>query len=365
VKAAILYEINQPLKVEAIEIPRPATNEILVKIKAVGVCHTDLHPIKGDIPVPLPIVLGHEGAGIVEEIGEGVTTVQPGDHVVLFPAPACGRCICCATGQPYLCMVAGPLLFAGTMMDGTKRLKTPDGKELNSFFLQSSFAEYSVVHETAAIKVDKDLPIEKMAAFSCGMSTGLGMVRNTAKVVPGSRVAIFGCGGVGLMAMWSAKLVPASMIIGVDKIAGKLDMAKEFGATHVIDASREDPVEKIIELTGGGADYSFECIGNVKAMEQACSAVHPGGMTVIAGAAGADEKVCIEALPFVTGNIVMGTVGGSTIPSVDIPKNIELYKKGLLPLDKFISRTYALEEINQAFEAMQKGEVARSIVVMD
>jgi len=197
------------------------------------------------------------------------------------------------------------------------------------------------------------------------MSTGIGMVRNTAKVVAGARVAIFGCGGVGLMAIWAAKLVPASMIIGVDKVASKLEMAKDFGATHVIDASKCDPVEKIIKLTDGGADYSFECIGDVKVMEQAFNSVHPGGMTVIAGAAPTGKKLCIEALPFVTGNIIVGTVGGSTIPWVDIPKNIELYKRGLLPLHKFISRTYTLDEVNQAFEAMEKGEVARSIIVMD
>lgn len=363
-KAAILYEFNTPLVIEEIEIPRPRSKEILVRVKAVGVCHTDLHPIKGDMPVHLPIVLGHEGAGIVEEIGEGVTTLQPGDHVILFPAPFCGGCISCVTGMPYACMVAGPLLFEGTMLDGTRRLKTSNGKELNHFFCQSSFAEYAVVHESAAVKVGKDLPIEKMAAFSCGMSTGLGMIRNTAKVEPGTRVAVFGCGGVGLMAMWSAKLVPASMIIGVDTMDNKLEMAKEFGATHVINASKENPVEKIIELTGGGADYSFECIGNVKVMEQAYDAVHPGGTAVVAGAGPMGEKVCVDALSLVTGKVLMGCVGGSTIAAVDIPTNIDLYKKGLLPLDKFISRTYPLEEINQALEAMERGEVARSIIVM-
>ena len=363
-KAAILYELNTPLKVEEIEIPRPAFKEVLVKVKAVGVCHTDLHPIKGDMPVPLPIVLGHEGAGIVEEIGEGVTTVKPGDHVIMFPAPFCGSCISCLTGMPYLCMVAGPVLFSGTMLDGTKRLKTPKGEELNHFFCQSSFAEYAIIHESAAIPVEKDLPIEKMAVFSCGMSTGIGMVRNISKVVPGSRVAVFGCGGVGLMALWTAKLVPASMVIAIDTIDNKLKMAKEFGATHVINASREDPVQKIIELTGGGVDYSFECIGNVKVIEQAYNAVHPGGLAVVAGAAPAGERVSIEALSLVTGKTLMGCVGGSTIASVDIPKNIGLYKKGLLPLDKFITSTYKLEEINQVFEAMQKGELARSIIVM-
>jgi len=232
--------------------------------------------------------------------------------------------------------------------------------------LQSSFAEYAVAHESAAVKIEKDLPIEKMGVFSCGMSTGMGMVRNTAKVEPGTRVAIFGTGGVGLMAMWAAKLVPCSMIIAVSRKDRKLKMAKEFGATHVINTTKEDPVKKIIELTGGGADYSFEATdGNVEVMEQAYNSVHPGGMMVIAGGAPVGAKLCIEAWTLLSGKVIIGTAGGSSIPSVDIPKNIDLYKKGLLPLDKLITKTFSLDEINQAFEAMEKGEVARGMIVMN
>jgi len=362
-KAAILYQPKSPLKIEDIEIPQPSDDEVLVKVKAVGVCHTDFHPIKGDMPLPMPVILGHEGAGIVEKVGARITTLKPGDHVILSVMPSCGKCRYCAVGKPFLCEKAGPLIFTGTMLDGTTRLKKKDGQTLYHFFAQSSFAEYCVVNESTAVKVRDDIPLEEIATLGCGATTGIGAIVNTAQVEAGASVAIFGCGGVGLSAIMAAKMVGAGKIIAVDILDNKLDMAKEFGATHPINSSKEDPAEKIKQITGGGCDYALEVIGNVNVMAQAYDSIRPGGKLVIVGAAPVGAKVSFDAFTLLFGKTIVGTAGGHLRPSIDIPRYVELYAEGKLPLNKLVSRKLPLEEINKAFEAMEKGEVARSIIV--
>ncbi len=362
-KAAILYQTKKPLVIEDIEVPEPEEGEVLVKLVATGVCHTDLHPIKGDFPVPLPIVLGHEGAGIVKKVGKGVTSVKPGDHVVLSVMPYCGRCRYCLIGKPYLCIVAWPTIFGGTLLNGAKRLRKKDGQELNHFFGQSSFAEYALVYETTVVKIRDDAPLDKVALFGCGVTTGVGAVVNTAKVEAGATVAIFGCGGVGLSGIMACKMVGAGKIIAVDVVDKKLEFAREFGATHTINASKEDPVQKIKELTVFGADYSFEFVGNVNVMAQAFDTTCPGGKTIIIGGAPVGQKVSLDAMSILTEKMLLGTAGGSLRPAIDIPRYVELYMEKKLDLDRLITKRFPLEEINKAFEAMEKGEVARSVIV--
>jgi Zn-dependent alcohol dehydrogenase len=363
-KGAVLYQPKQPLVVEDIVVPDPHDDEVLVKVVATGVCHTDLHPIKGDMPIPLPTVLGHEGAGIVEKVGKGVTSVKPGDHVVLSVMPFCGKCRYCLIGKQYLCIMAWPTVFGGTLLNGSKRLKKKDGTELNYYFGQSSFADYALVHESTPVKVRDDAPLDKIAVLGCGATTGIGAVLNTANVQAGSSVAMFGCGGVGLSGIMAAKLVGAVKIIAVDVIDKKLEMARDFGATHTINSSKEDPVQKIKDLTGGfGADYSFEFIGNVNVMAQAFDATCPGGKTIIIGAAPVGQKVALDGMALLTEKTVVGTAGGSLRPGVDIPRYVDLYMEKKLDFDRLITRTYPLEDINKAFEAMEKGEVARSVIV--
>jgi Zn-dependent alcohol dehydrogenase len=363
-KAAVMREQNKPLAIEEVEIQGPKAGEVLVKVKAVGICHSDFHPIKGDMPVPLPIILGHEGAGIVEQNGPGVTTVQKGDHIVMAVLSSCGKCTPCIIGRPYNCETIWPIMFSGTMPDGTRRLKDKAGNEINHFFCQSSFAEYCIISEGSAVKIDEDIPLEKVAVLGCGATTGIGAVLNTARVEAGSRVAIFGCGGVGLSSVMAAKLAGASKIIAIDIRDNKLKMARGFGATHTINSTRENPVEKIQELTGGGSDYSFEAIGDVGIIAQAFDAIRPGGMTVVVGAPPVGIKVSIDPWAFIMEKVLTGSAAGSLRPQVDIPRYVELFKAGKLPLDRLVSKTFSLEKINDAFDAMNKGEVARSVLLM-
>jgi len=362
-KAAVLNEIKKPLVIEDIPIPQPGDNELLVKLVATGVCHTDLHPIKGDMPVPLPIVLGHEGAGIVEKVGNNVKALKPGDHVVLSVMPYCGECPGCLMGKPYLCMTAWPTIFGGTMIDGTRKLKRENGEALNHFFGQSSFAEYCVVDVRSAIKIRPDAPLDKVAVLGCGATTGIGTIVNTAKIEAGARIAVFGCGGVGLSAIMAAKMVGAGLIIAVDIMESKLKMAQDFGAHIIIDSSKVNAVEKILEMTHGGVDYAFEFIGNVNVMEQAYNCSRPGGLTVIVGSPPMGQKLSIDPMGLLTEKKIMGTAGGSLRPGLDIPRYVELYMQKMLDLDKLVTNTFSLEEINKAFEVMEKGEVGRSVIV--
>jgi S-(hydroxymethyl)glutathione dehydrogenase/alcohol dehydrogenase len=361
-KAAVLYELNQPVIVEELELEKPKEREVLVKMIASGVCHSDLSVTNGTIPLPLPIVLGHEGAGIVEEVGPGVTAVKPGDHVVLSWVPQCGRCSFCAIGKPYLCD-ARALTRGGTMLDGTRRIHKGT-KEYYHMLGVSTMATYTVVPEISVVRIDSDIPLREAALIGCGVMTGVGAVINTAKVEPGSRVAVFGAGGVGLNVIQGAVLASAEMIIAIDLLDRKLQFAKQFGATHLINASTEDPVQKIKDLTGGGVDYAFEVIGQGAVITQAYQATRRGGTTVVIGVAAPGVQASIPANTLVLEEKTLkGSYYGSARVQVDIPKLTRLYKAGRLKLGELISHTYPLEEINKAFEDLQKGENARGVLV--
>ncbi|MFA4835013.1 MAG: Zn-dependent alcohol dehydrogenase [Dehalococcoidia bacterium] len=362
VKAAVLHEINAPLSVEDVEVMAPTSGQVLVKISAVGLCHSDLHAINGDLPVPLPCVPGHEGAGVVEEIGPGVTTVSQGDHVVLCGMASCGKCPRCLEGRAYFCQFGFDAL-GGTLMDGTTRLITRSGGELYHFLCQSSFAEYAVVNERQLVKVRKDAPLSVACLLACGASTGLGAALNCARVEPGTRVAVFGCGGVGLSAIMGANLMNAERIIAVDVLPNKLAMARELGATDTVDASKEDPLDLIGEISDGkGIDYAFEAVGNMELTNQAIASVGSGGMVVLLGLPPQDAVMSIEAVQLMVGKTITFAPFGYTRFASDVPRFLNLYMAGKLPLDKLLTRTYKLDEINEAIDALEKGEVIRAAI---
>jgi len=364
-RAAILEQLNTPLVIEEVELDDPKDKEVLVKLVATGVCHTDIHCIKGDLATPPPVVLGHEGAGIVEKVGKNVTEVQPGDKVVVTVAPYCGKCPACMMGVPTSCETdPQTAMLMGTMADGTKRLRRKSGDELSHFMAQSSFAEYAVVEESATVKVRDDAPLDVVCLLACGASTGIGAVINKAKVKAGSSVAVFGCGGVGMAAIMAAKLVGAHPIIAVDMLDNKLEVAREFGATNLVNASKEDPVVKIAAECGGGVDYSFEAIGKPEVMTQAFHSVYPrpGGMAVILGLAPIGSTFPIEAWRFMREVTITGCTVGSIHPKIDIPRYIDLFMAGKLPLDKLVSAHYSLDRINDAIKDTLEGKVLRGII---
>jgi len=360
-RAAVLYEPNSPLRVEEVTLDEPQAEEVLVRIVAVGVCHTDLHVIKGDIPVPMPVVLGHEAGGIVEKAGPCVATLQPGDHVVLMAVFSCGKCRHCAAGKPSLCPTFLTSLVTGALPSGGKRLHK-DGQELSHFFAQASFAEYAVVHERTAVKIRGDAPLETVCLLGCGVSTGVGAAINAAGIRAGESIVIYGCGGVGLSAVMGAKMAGASKIIAVDVLDRKLQMAKELGADDVINASQENPTQRVIELTGG-ADYAIECIGNLDVIAQAVSSIRFGGKCVLVGTSPPGSALSVSPNEFVVmGKTLTGCLQGSIVPSIDVPKYVDWYMEGTLPIDKLITRNYSLDGINEAFEALEKGETIRSVI---
>jgi S-(hydroxymethyl)glutathione dehydrogenase/alcohol dehydrogenase len=353
-KAAVLREVNKPLVVEEVAFEDPKPGQVLVKTAASGVCHSDLHFVEGLWPVPLPAILGHEAAGVVEKVGPDVTYVQEGDHVILLFVPFCGACKFCATGQPYLC-------GEGRKRGGTS-LKIGD-QSIQPFLSMSSFAEYMVVPETGLVKIRKDVPMNVAALVGCGVMTGVGAAINTAKVEPGAACVVIGTGGVGLNVIQGAALAGAERIIAVDINTNKLEMAREFGATHVIDASKEDPVLKVVEMTGGiGADYAFEVIGIPSAIQQAFAMIRRGGTAVVVGMAPLGSEVTLPAPGFLMEKNILGCTYGSTRARYDMPRILDLYMAGKLKLDELVSRTYPIEGINDAFAAMKNGEVARSVI---
>jgi len=360
-KAAVLYEPNTPLKVEKVTLDEPQTNEVLVKIVATGLCHSDLHFMKGEMPVPVPVVPGHEGAGIVDKVGPGVTTLQPGDHVVMMVSFSCGKCRYCVEGKPTMCVENLPIQSMATLPGGGIRLHK--GKQaLNHMFGLASYAEYAVVHERSCVKVREDAPLDVVCLLGCGTSTGIGAATNSTGIKPGESIAIFGCGGVGLSAVMGAKLAGAGKIIAVDTLNKKLAMAKKLGADYLINASQDDPMAKIMEITGGGADYALECIGNVNVMAQAFASIRFGGKLIVVGMAPLGTSLNIATYEFLLGKSIAGTVQGDINPQIDIPRYIDLFMDGKLPIEKLISRSYTLDEINEAFEALEKGQVIRSVI---
>jgi NDMA-dependent alcohol dehydrogenase len=360
VKAAVCYAPHTPLIVEELDLDEPKEGEVLVRIASAGVCHSDYHVMKGEWNPPLPMVLGHEGAGIVEKVGPGVTMSQPGDHVILNFRPNCGFCKFCQTGRPVLCNgAASPRWF---LFDGTVRLHK-GATDINHFARVACFAEYAVVPQSGAVPVRKDMPLDKACLIGCSVMTGVGAVINTAKIEPGSSVLVIGCGGVGLNVVQGAKLAGAGKIIAVDMLENKLAFAREFGATDVIDASRGDVVERVQGMTDGGVDYAFEAIGFSKTIEQAYAATGLGGTTVIVGMAPETDNMTFSALDFPrTEKTLKGSWYGGARPFADLPKMVDLYLDGKLKVDEMVSRYYKLDEINAAYDALASGEVARSII---
>ena len=361
VKAAVLYEPRTPLVVETVDLDEPKEGEVLVRIAAAGVCHSDYHVMKGEWNPPLPMVLGHEAAGVVERVGPGVNLSKPGDHVILNFRPNCGWCRYCTIGRPVLCN--GSASNRWLMFDGTARLHK-GGQDIYHFARTASFAEYVVVPQSGAVPTRADMPLDKACLVGCAVMTGVGSVINTAKVEPGSSVVVIGCGGIGLNIIQGALLAGAERIIAVDLLESKLAYAREFGATDIVDAGRGDAVERIRDLTDGGADYAFEAIGNNRTILQAYESTRLGGVTVVVGMAPEDDQVSINSLSLPrTERVIMGSWYGSARPWVDLPKMVDLYLDGKLKIDPLISRTFSLDQINEAYDALEKGEVARSILL--
>ncbi len=360
-KAAVLYELNQPVVVEDIEMEGPKAGEIVVQVVATGVCHSCYHAVTGTLSVPLPAVLGDEGAGIVEEVGSGVTLVKPGDHVILSWVPSCGHCIYCAQGYSNLCLTSRRG-GRGCLLDGTTRYKK-NGVPIHHFAMVASFAEYSVIPQECAIPIDKEIPLDKAALIGCSVTTGVCAVTNTAKVRPGSSVAVFGAGGIGLNVIQGAVLAGAEKIIAVDLLESKLEFARQFGATHTINAKDVDPIKEIQSLTDGlGADYAFEAIGTRTTYEQTVRAIRNRGKAIWIGAPPLEPLSLDAGLVFWGEKTVMGSNYGSARPRYDMPRLLALYRAGKLKLDELITRTYQLEEVNAAFDDMLNGKVARGLI---
>ncbi len=365
-KAAVFYEANKPMAVEEIEVLPPQEGEVLVKMAAAGVCHSDHHAITGALPAPAPIVLGHEGSGIVEEVGPGVTSLKKGDHIVSVWRYSCGVCEYCLTARPNLCGAGWNMRNTSSLSDGTKRFRK-GSTEIGHFLGVSTFSEYSVMSERSALKIREDMPLDKAAVVSCAVITGVGAVLNGAKVRPGESIAIFGAGGIGLNAVQGAALAGAEPIIAVDIMQNKLDYAKKFGATHTVNASDEDAIERIREITGGqGAHYAVEAIGNASVTEQAFNSLRTGGTAVMIGITSPDDTAAIPTLPLVTQEKkLIGSIYGSSVPRFMVPRLIELYMAGKLNLDDLLTRSWPLDQINEAYDALIRGEVARSVIAYD
>ena len=363
-KAAVMYQPNEPLVVEEISLEAPRDGEVLVKLAASGLCGSDIHLIMGELRTPVPIVLGHEGAGIVEGVGPGVTYVKPGDHVVLTTHPACGECPDCRNGHSVLCPMLRPP--QGLLADGTTRMRKGD-QEIYTFSANSTFGEKTVVPESTVVRIRDDAPLDKMCLIGCGVTTGVGAALNTAKVKPGSRVVVVGTGGVGLSVVQGAVLAGADVIIGVDVVDSKLEYARQLGATHVVNSSKEDPIRRVKEITNGEmADYAFEAISTVETIAQAFHTTRNGGVTVVIGIMPAGSRLTIDANELrSTERVLMGCAFGTTDSRVDMPKFVDMYMDGRLKLDEMITRSYRLEEINTALEHLMNGELARGIIKYD
>ncbi|MGK0259063.1 MAG: S-(hydroxymethyl)glutathione dehydrogenase/alcohol dehydrogenase [Candidatus Azotimanducaceae bacterium] len=359
-KAAVLREINKPLEIEDIQHGDPAPREVLIRTVAAGVCHSDLHFANGSYPYPLPAVLGHESAGVVEAVGADVTYVKPGDHVITCLSAFCGHCDQCLTGHMSLCQE--PELQRPA--DQPSRLANGD-ENLAQFLNLSSFAEYMLVHEHAIVKVREDMPLDRAALIGCGVTTGVGAVIHTAKVEPGSTVAVIGCGGVGLSAINGAAIAGAARIIAVDTLASKLDLARKFGATDVVNAAEVDAVGEIREMTGGGVHYSFEAIGLKQTAEQAFKMLGFGGTATIIGMIPVGTMVDLHGPEFLMERKMQGSNMGSNRFRVDMPRFVDFYLQGRLHLDDMISGRIKLEDVNDAMDALKTGEVARSVIMFD
>jgi len=360
-KAALCRAHNTPVVIEPVTVDGPKRGEVMVKLGACGVCHSDLSAITGTIALPLPLVLGHEGAGVVEEAGEGVSGLMKGDHVIFSFIYMCGRCRFCVSGRPVLCLEQGKALT--TPLEGTPRVRDARGEPLNIFSGCGSMAEYATVSAENLIKIDPKIPLDCAALVGCGVTTGVGAVFNTAKVEPGSSVAVFGCGGVGLSVIQGARIAGAEKIIAIDTLQPKLEMAKRFGATDSI-LFTEDPTKALKKMTGGGPDYAFECVGSGELAAAAYRAIRRGGLAVVVGVAKPSDTTSVRTmtLPFEEKTLT-GSYFGSCVPRVDFPRMLSLYMAGKLKLEELITRRYSIDEAPQAFADLQAGKNARGVIV--
>ena len=364
-KAAIAWGPGQPLSIEEVEVMPPQAGEVRVRIVATGVCHTDAFTLSGEDPEGVfPCILGHEGGGIVESIGEGVTSVKVGDHVIPLYTPECGECKFCKSGKTNLCQQIRTTQGKGLMPDGTTRF-SKDGQPIYHYMGTSTFSEYTVLPEISIAKVDPAAPLEEVCLLGCGVTTGIGAVANTAKVKEGESVAIFGLGGIGLAAVIGARLAKAGRIIAIDINEDKFELARKLGATDCINPNSYDkPIQEVIvELTDGGVDFSFECIGNVKVMRAALECCHKGwGESVIIGVAGAGQEISTRPFQLVTGRVWRGSAFGGVRGRSELPSYVQRYMKGEFRLDDFITHTMPLEQINEAFELMHQGKSIRTVI---
>ena len=363
--AAVLYQAKEPLRIEVVEVLPPGAGEVTVRMETAGVCHSDLHVMKGDLAMKTPIILGHEGAGVIEEIGKGVTSVVPGDHVIPIWRMSCGRCEYCLGGRPALCDVGTAMRFTGLMPDGETRFRNAAGESILHYAGVSTFSQRSTMPEAAVVKIPRSVSFEHAALIGCGVITGFGAVMNAARVPPGSSVAVVGCGGIGLNIVQSARLAGATKIIAIDRVNAKLDYARTMGATHFVNSAEVDPVAAVKDLTGGlGVDNAFEAIGLAEPIEQAYDMTKKGGSCVVVGIAPPEVRARINVNQLVYAEKTLkGSIYGSTRPRLDLLRLIELHESGKIDLDSLLTRTYPLSEINEAYAALERGEVARSLVL--
>lgn len=370
-KAAVLSEMerprpyagSRPLALEEVELAPPGPGEVLVEIAAASLCHSDLSVINGTRPWPMPLVLGHEAAGVVRETGAGVSDLVPGDHVVFSFLPLCGRCLNCVSGRGWLCERGVAANRAGTLLTGACRFHRHDGHKLFHHLGVSGFSQFTVAARESLVKIESDVPLEIAVLFGCAVMTGVGAVVNTAKVSPGTSVAVFGLGGVGLSAILGARLAGAWPIIAVDRLAPKLELARQCGATHTVDASQTDPVAAVRDLTHGGAETAIEAVGSEQVIAQAYAATRRGGRTVAIGLPHPCRQLTIPAVSLIAEERqLLGSYMGSCVPQRDIPRFINLYRAGLLPVQLLKSREIKLDQVNEAFDALDRGEVARQVI---
>ncbi len=365
-RAAIAWEPGRPLEIEEVEVQGPKSGEVLLRVVATGVCHTDAYTLSGkDSEGVFPAILGHEGGAVVEEVGPGVTGVKPGDHVIPLYTPECGQCKFCRSGKTNLCQAIRITQGKGLMPDGTSRFSL-NGKTIFHYMGTSTFSEYTALPEIAVAKINQAAPLDRVCLLGCGITTGIGAVLNTAKVEPGSTVAVFGLGGIGLSVIQGAVLAKAARIIAIDVNPGKFEMAKLLGATDVINPNDYDaPIQAVIvDLTDGGVDYSFECIGNVGVMRSALESCHKGwGQSVIIGVAGAGEEISTRPFQLVTGRVWRGTAFGGVKGRSQLPDYVERYLRGEIKVDEMVTHTMPLEDVNRAFDLMHQGQSIRSVIL--
>jgi S-(hydroxymethyl)glutathione dehydrogenase/alcohol dehydrogenase len=365
-RAAVAWEAGKPLEIEEVDVAAPKEGEVLVRIVATGVCHTDAYTLSGADPEGLfPSILGHEGGGIVEEVGPGVSSLAVGDHVIPLYTPECRECSFCTSGKTNLCQKIRVTQGQGLMPDGTSRFSL-DGKMIHHYMGTSTFSEYTVLPEISLAKINPAAPLDKVCLLGCGITTGIGAVLNTAKVEPGSSVAVFGLGGIGLSCIQGAVMAGAERIIGIDLNPDKFEMAKQLGATDFVNpADHDSPIQDVIvDLTDGGVDYSFECIGNVDVMRAALECCHKGwGESTIIGVAGAGQEISTRPFQLVTGRVWRGTAFGGVKGRTELPGYVDKYMAGGIAIDEMVTHTMGLEDINRAFDLMHDGESIRSVIL--